>query len=80
VNLLIYLDFTIVAVRRVAVSVITNREFWLGHYLVFVLLDLFQIFCANCVLCFGHCVKSWCFHVKYNLNNTRFLILTVGSY
>ena len=46
-NLLIYLDFIIVVVPRVAVSVITNREFWLGHYLVFVLLDLFQIFCAN---------------------------------
>jgi hypothetical protein len=57
---------------RVVVPILTNREIWLGLFLVFCLLDLFQIFSVDYVFCSCYCVKFWCFNVKLNLNNLSF--------
>ena len=59
-------------VYRVAVPILTNREVWLGLFLVFCLLDLFQIFSVDCMFCSCYRAEFWCFNVKYNLNNLSF--------
>jgi hypothetical protein len=51
---------------------VTNREISLGLFLVFCLLDLFQIFSVDYVFCPCYRVKFWCFKVKLNLNNLSF--------
>jgi hypothetical protein len=63
---------------RIAVPTLTNRETWLGLFLAFYLLDLFQIFSVDYVFCSCYRVKFWCFNVKLDLNNLSFKILTVG--